>query len=112
MEQKYHPILEHPWEYSVSELHWGTTDDTFEKIYYLDVTFTKNEIIIRLRFLNPQQVRIELSGKMPQGCGEMIILDIQDRGWEGMNVEVAEGGASGSPITLYAREVIDLDSMS
>jgi hypothetical protein len=76
--------------------------------FCLDMLLTKDEIERKLRFVSPQQVRIELSGGYPQDCGEMVILDIRDRGWERLGVEVAEGGASGSPVTLYAREVLEI----
>jgi hypothetical protein len=105
MEQKYHPILDRPWEYSISELSWGMSD---AGEYCLDLSFTKGKVERKLRFLNPQQVKIELWGSYPQSCGEMVILDIRDRGWEGLGVEVAKGGASGSPVTLYAREVLEI----
>ncbi len=109
MEQKYHPILERPWEYSLDEIHWSESSEGGGT--FLDIILSKGEIIRRLRFVNPQKIKIDLSGGYPQSCGEMVILDIRDYGWEGLGVEIAEGGASGSPITLYAREVIDLDNV-
>lgn len=75
---------------------------------YLDIVLTKGVGERRLRFLSPQQVRIELRGGYPQECGDMIIIDISDRGWEGLGVEVTDGGASGSPVNLYAREVLEI----
>lgn len=105
MERKYHPIIDRLWEYAIREIVWSASGDGE---YYLDISLTKGEGERRLRFMCPQQVRVELWGGYPQDCGDMLILDIRDRGWERLGVEVAEGGASGSPITLYAREVMEI----
>lgn len=110
MEQKHHSILERPWEYLISEIQWGVANDGIGDTF-LDVTFIKGASVHRLRFIALRHTRLELSGAYPQDCGEMVILDIRDRGWEGLTVEVTEGGASGSPLTLYAREVIELGNM-
>ncbi len=107
MEETYHPILNRPWEYSIQEIHWGRLDPVDDGLC-LDITFVKGEQRRRLRFLSPSDVKIELLS-CPQQCGEMILRDIRDRGWEGRAVQIAEGGASGSPVLLYAKEVIDLD---
>jgi hypothetical protein len=109
MEQKHHSILERPWEYSIHEVRWGEADASGGT--FLDVVFAKGETTRRFRFVGSQQTRLELSGGYPQDCGEIVILDIRDRGWEGLTVEVAEGGATGSPLTLYAREVVEIDLM-
>ena len=105
MDRKDHSIIDRPWEYSLSEVCWGVVSDGE---LYLDIVLTKGDSERRLRFARPQQVRIELSGGYPQECGDMVIIDIRDRGWEGLGVEVAEGGASGSPVMLYAREVQEI----
>ncbi len=105
MDRNDHPIIDHPWEHSLSEVSWGVASDGE---LCLDIVLTKGGSERRLRFVMPQQVRIELSGGYPQECGDMVIIDIRDRGWEGLGVEVAEGGASGSPVRLYAREVLEI----
>jgi len=106
-QEKLHSILDRPWEYSIHEIRWGATDGDPQESYF-EVLFVKSAENHRLRFLSPQEVRLELSGGFPQSCGELVIHDISDRGWDGLCVQVAEGGASGSPLMLYARDVIEI----
>jgi hypothetical protein len=45
---------------------------------------------------------------LPMQCGEMVILDIRGRQLDGLDVQVTEGDASGSPLRLYARSVTEV----
>jgi hypothetical protein len=40
----------------------------------------------------------------------MVILDVVDRQLDDLNVQVTEGGASGTPLGLYAKSVAEVDA--
>ena len=104
----YHPILAEPWTYEIVAFTWQSANEPDEA--FLDVTLSRGAQIRRLRFVAPQDVHIEVyGGSHAAQCLDMVIYDIRDRGLEGLNVLVTEGGASSSPLILHARDVNDLD---
>jgi hypothetical protein len=101
-----HPILDRPWSWEISRVEWLAEDEDASS--YLDVTFTRDGHSRKLRFIEPQNVTLEFDGQHSIQCGEMVILDIRDRQLDGLTVQVTEGGASGSPLRLYARAVTEI----
>jgi len=103
MDDPHHPILESPWLWEIDHIEWAAgTGDTPS---CLDITFIRGGVSRTLRFIDAQNVSMNIDGRLPAQCGEMVILDIRDRQLEGLSVQVTEGGASGSPVELYARTV-------
>src|SRR5690349_8121842 len=103
MEGYDHPILDRPWEWQIEKFSWHI--DPIARLAALDVGFVRNGEHRVLRFAEPQDVTIQLDGRLPIPCGEMAIRDISHRQLEGLSVCVTEFGASGSPLRLYARSV-------
>jgi hypothetical protein len=104
-----HPILEKPWTCEIAQFEWSAGSDDVPSV--LDVTFVRDGSSRRLRFIDPQDVTLEFSGRFPIQCGEMAILDVRDRQLDGLGVQVAEYGASGTPLRLYARAVVDAGTL-
>src|SRR5262249_45212977 len=102
-----HSILDRPWDWEIARLEWSAADET--NASYLDVTFRRDGESRKLRFTEPQNVSLTFDdGHNSIHCGEMVVLDIRDRQLDGLNVQVTEGGASGSPLRLYAKSVTEI----
>ena len=81
-----HPILNAPWVYQVSDLHYhGMPWD--EEDPFLDLTLTKGTETVQLRFLRP--TGLEISECFPTQLG-LFISDISAKGWERISVEVGD----------------------
>jgi hypothetical protein len=106
MDDPHHPILERPWLCEIGRLEWVAGRD--DEPSSLDVTFTRGDVSCTLRFIDAQDVSVEIGGRLPMQCGEMVILDIRGRQLDGLDVQVTEGDASGSPLRLYARSVTEV----
>jgi hypothetical protein len=106
MNDPHHSILERPWLWEIEYLEWIAGSEDTSAI--LNVTFIRNGARRTLCFVDPTDVRLNIGGRPPIQCGEMVILDIRGRQLSGLGVQVTEGGASGSPLHLYARMVKDL----
>ncbi|HKE56881.1 MAG TPA: hypothetical protein VKB46_09275 [Pyrinomonadaceae bacterium] len=65
-------------------------------------------MVRRLRFVGPQNLKIETG--FPQATGGMCILDIRNRQWDGLTIEVADFEATSGAVIFVARNVIDLES--
>ena len=96
-------ILENPWSWEISRFEWNASEDGCAT--YLDVTFQRDGTTRILRFIAPQDVYIHIPGGRPIECGDMLIRDICDRQLDSLGIQVTEGGASGTPLSLYARTV-------
>ncbi len=103
-----HSILREPWRWEIEEFAWHCGHDSVQAA--LDVRFVRDGQRRTLRFIEPQDVTIEFSGRYPIQCGEMAILDISHRQLDGLTVQVTAFGASGTPVKLYARSVHEIDS--
>jgi hypothetical protein len=103
----HHPILDRPWDWEIARLEWVAANETNSS--HLDVTFTREGELRKLRFAEPQNVSINFDdGHNSIQCGEMVILDVRDRQLDALNVQVTEGGASGSPLRFYAKSVTEI----
>jgi len=103
----HHPIIERPYEYAIADLRYHMGLDGSEP--FLDVTLVRGDTTRRLRFLSPQDLRIERG--FPEPTGGMVILDVRGRQLDGVQVEVADWEASHGAITFYARDVVNLDTV-
>jgi hypothetical protein len=102
-----HPILDQPWRWEIIQFDWHSMDASSPS--WLDVTFIRDGVRRTLRFIDPQDVTIKVGGWYPIQCGEMAILDVSRRQLDGLGVQVTEFGASGSPLRLYARSVLEVE---
>lgn len=100
-----HPILADAWDYRIVGLCFYRTLDGSEESY-LDLTVQKGAVVRRLRFFNPQDIRIEEG--FPQSCG-LSVIDVRARGMEGVRVQVTDFEAHGGGVRFWARDVTDLD---
>lgn len=106
MDDKYHPIIDRPWEYELSELRYrvgldGTTP-------CIDLTLQRGATTRRLRFTFPQDLQIE-QGCFPQPTHGMVILDVRDRQLSDIGVQVTDREGTRGALTFWAKEVIDLE---
>ncbi|HEY1598017.1 MAG TPA: hypothetical protein VGG64_00345 [Pirellulales bacterium] len=101
-----HSIIESPHEYTVVRFDYHNDPDDW-KNSHVDLVLRRQGEVRRLRFLRPQSLKIEEG--FPSPTHGMIILDIRDRKWDGLNIEVADFEASPGKILFYAQDVVDLD---
>ena len=107
MDNRHHPIIDRPWEWEIVRFEWVAAGETNSS--RLDVTFARGGESRTLRFTEPQAVSLNFDdGHNPIECGEMVILDVSDRQLDHLNVQVTEGGASGTPLDLYAKSVTEV----
>jgi len=102
-----HPIVQHPWTYEIESFFYHR-DRSDQKSSYIDLVLRKGSEVRRLRFVGPQDLRIE-SG-FPEPTHGMCILDVSGRQLDGIGVQVSDFEAGGGGLRFYAREVIDLDA--
>ena len=86
-----HTIIDRPHEYDIVrfDLH---NDPVDYRNSYLDLTLRRQQVVRRLRFLRPQRIVIEEG--FPVTTRGMVILDIRDRHWDDLRIEVADFEAS------------------
>ena len=101
-----HSVIERPHEYAIVRFDYHNDPEDYRDSY-IDITLRRNKETRRLRFLCPQSLKIEEG--FPQPTHGMIILDIRNRQWDGITVEVADFEASHGAIKFYAADVVDLD---
>ena len=99
-----HPIITAPWSYRIEALHFVGPTETGQEPH-LDLNLRRGDRVRRLRFFDPTEIAVA-----PNFCQAAIgleILDVSDRGWEGVGVRVDsfEGGG----LQFWARAVADLD---
>ena len=104
-----HPIIDSPHEYEIVRLDYHIDPDDSHNSF-LDLVLRRGASTRRLRFFRPQRLVIEEG--FPSSTHGMIILDIRDKQWDDLQVEVADFEASLGSITFCAAEVIDLDAMA
>lgn len=104
-----HTIIDRPHEYDIVrfDLHNDPLDC---RNSYLDLTLQRHHVIRRLRFLRPTRIVIEEG--FPAATNGMVILDIRDRQWDDLRVEVTDFEASHGKVTFLAADVVDLDAIS
>lgn len=102
-----HPIINRPHEFDITRFDYQIDPRDFRNSF-IDLTLQRGDEVRRLRFLRPRTLQIE--DGFPMRTGGVIILDISDRQWEDLKVEVADFEASYGSVTFYAADVVDLDS--
>ena len=102
-----HPIIDKPWEYDIVEFRYHVEPDDW-RASFIDLHLKKDDIVRRLRFIGPQELKIE--PRFPQPTRGMCILNVQSRQWEDISVEVADFEGSRGAITFLAWRVVDLDA--
>ena len=101
-----HPIIDRPYEYDILAMHYQAAADEVEP--FLDLTLGRGELVRRLRFFSPRDLKIEKG--FPVATGGMEILDVSVRQMEGIGVLVGDFESSPGSITFWARKVVDLDT--
>ena len=104
-ENRYHPIIDKPWEYDIIEFRYHIKSDTNDESF-IDIYFKKEKIIRKLRFTKP--MKLIIGEDFPHATSGFCILDIKKRQWDGINIEVGNF-EQGDSITFYSQDVIDLD---
>lgn len=99
-----HPIIDKPWQYKIISFYYECSSENYLE-HYIELVMKKGNDVKKLKFLAPTQLKIEEGFPMP--TGGMEILDIHDRGWENINIEVSDFEASQGAITFFAKDVID-----
>lgn len=102
-----HPIIEHPHEYEIARFDYHN-DLEDSRNSFIDLTLRRGATQRRLRFLRPQ--RLVIDEGFPAPTHGMLILDIRNRQWEDLRVEVADFEASHGSIKFCAADVVDLDA--
>ena len=100
-----HPIIDAPHEFEIATFHYETPFSGGEA--YIDLHLLRGGERRRLRFICPQQLRIEEG--FPAPTHGMRIKDVSSRGLDGLNVQVVDVEASWGAMTFWARDVFDLD---
>ncbi len=102
-----HPVNRGIHEYEITRLDYHhNPEDRRED--YLDLVLRRGDSVRRLRFLGPTCLRIE--DDFPSPTHGMVILDIRQRQWEGVGVEVDDFENCPGSVTFCARDVLDLDA--
>jgi hypothetical protein len=101
-----HPIIQKPWTYEIILFSYSNDPRNY-KNSFIDLSLQRDDEIRRLRFLAPQDLKIEPG--FPHTTGGMAILDVRERQLDGLGVRVADFEASWGAVTFWARDVIDLD---
>ena len=104
-ENRYHPIIDNPWEYDIIEFRYHIKSDTNDESF-IDIYFKKEKIIRKLRFIKPEKLNI--GEAFPHNTSGFCILDIKKRQWDRINVKVGNE-EQGDSITFYSQDVMDLD---
>jgi hypothetical protein len=102
----HHPLVERPWEYEIVGLAYHRDPDTWIDSY-IDLVLQRGESRRHLRFLGPQDLRIDEG--FPSSAG-LCILDVSRRQLDGIGVRVANFEASGGCPTFWARGVVELEA--
>lgn len=100
-----HPIVERPSQYAVGALHYHVGLDGREP--FLDLDLHRGKEVRRLRFWSPQQLEIE--DGFPRPTHGMTILDVRNRGLDGLTVWVTDFEGTSGSIRFWARDVVDRD---
>lgn len=103
-----HPILENAHEFVIVRLDYHNDPHDWRNSY-LELHLHRGEEVRRLRFLRPRSLVIEEGFPCP--THGIVILDVEQRQWDDIKVEVTDFEASAGRVSFYASEVIDLDSM-
>jgi hypothetical protein len=101
----YHPILPEPWRWELMEFTFQR-DLADWRASYIDMTFERDGVVRRLRFIAPQN--LEMSAGLPNSFG-MCILDVSGRHLEELGVRVSNFEQSYGAPSFWAARVVDLD---
>jgi hypothetical protein len=105
-QDKAHPIIHAPHEYEIIDFNYHHDPYEYSKSY-IDLTLQKDEVVRRLRFLEPKDLMIEKG--FPSPTRGMAILDVSHHQLDRINIRVADFEASHGEVTFWAFDVIDLD---
>ena len=106
MKDKIHPIIYRPHLYEITYVGFHTDRNDFSNSY-IDIHFVKGEESKKLRFFEPTEVEVE-KGFYGDNNG-MEILDITDRQYDGVGIEV-RNFEQDAGITFLAREVKEINN--
>ena len=70
------------------------------------ITFRKNEIIKKLKFIEPKNLTIE--NGFPQPTRGLVIWDISNQQLENLNIQVADIEAAQGAVKFYAKDVFEV----
>ncbi len=103
---KPHSIIKAPHNYRLIYFFYNCKSKNYLD-HFIDIHLKNNNIIRRLRFIAPINLKIEKG--FPLSTGGMEILDVSKNQLENINIEVRDFEANQGSITFDAKEIIDLD---
>lgn len=95
-----HSILPESWDYLVMQVEYFIGECRAES--HINLTLQKGTSIKCLRFLRPQQIRINNVSE-----ARIEIVDISERGWEGLHLWVTGYADADVGIEFYADAVVE-----
>lgn len=105
MQDPDHPILERSWEYQIFRLNFWQSEHG-ESESFIDLTLKKGNTLRHFRFFGPQELEIE--NGFPANTGGFCILDVSQRGLEGLRVRVDDFEADWGVVRFWARSVVEI----
>ena len=96
-----HPVLENPHEFDLEALKYQVVPGSGEP--YIDLTLTKSDVSVTLRFLSPRDLQIEPG--FPTPTRGMAFYDLRGYQLGDIGVAVKDTEASWGAITFWARSV-------
>jgi len=104
-ERIYHPILDKAYQYDIIGFNYDSSSYDFSE-HTLEITFRKNDIVKKLKFIGPGELSIETG--FPLSTGGLAILDITNHQLEKFNVQVIDEEASHGAVVFYAKDVFEI----
>ena len=101
-----HPIIQKPFEFDIIGFNLDCSSFD-ESEHSLTITFRKNEIIKKLKFIEPKEISIEKG--FPTPTRGLVIWDISNQQLEDINIQVADIEASHGALNFYAKDVIEIN---
>jgi len=102
-----HPIIDKPHQFQILRVDYQIDPDDYRNSF-IDLVLRRGQVTRRLRFLRPQNLKIEEGFPFLATSG-LQVLDISHRQLDDLTVEVSDFEATPGAISFYAAEVIDLD---
>lgn len=103
---KDHSILNRPFEFRVTGFNFQ--DDLYDPDEaFIILTLQRESEVKKLKFWRPADIYIEKG--FPMQTGGLCILDVSDRHWENINIEVSDFESVAGGVYFYSKSVELLD---
>ncbi len=105
---KFHSIIKNPHTHEIKNLIYNCESSNLAK-HYIDLRLKKDKDIRNLRFIAPQQLKIEEG--FPMSTSGMEILELSKDQLDGVRAQVRNFEANHGSITFYAKHIVDLNDL-